>query len=267
MILAYHRVNPWYKEDALTVLPENFKRQMEYLLGKKFNFVSPEDYFSEDTPHPIPSPPRVEGFTGEKLNPSPRLQQGYGGQVPRVEGVRGKTLVTFDDGYADNLWHALPVLKKLGIKPVIFLTVNYIGSKDIFKRYKNIERDRFMDWGEVREMSAQGVVFGSHSLSHPHLTQIEGNSLRREVAGSKKEIEDRTGREAGIFCYPYGDFNERVIDAVEKAGYKGAVVTPGMKRKIKTGRYAMPRTGIYGHNGFTAFRIKIWKNYLTEKYF
>jgi len=231
MILAYHRVNPWYPEDALTVLPENFERQIKYLL-KRFNSVSAEDYFS-------------------------------GGS----KDISGSLLITFDDGYADNLWHAMPVLKKLGIKPVIFLTVNYIGKKEIFSRYKDKEKDRFLDWGEVKEMSAEGVVFGSHSLSHPHLPQIDGNSLRNEVAGSKKEIEDRTGRESAIFCYPYGDFNERVIDAVEKAGYKGAVVTPGMKKKIKAGRFTMPRTGGYGHNGFTAFRIKIWKSHLTEKYF
>ncbi len=252
MILAYHRVNPWYPEDALTVLPENFERQMGYLLGKKFNFMSPEDYFSGITPRPIPSP---------------RLRQGYGGHAPRVEGDRGEILVTFDDGYADNLWHALPVLRKRGIKPLIFLTVNYIGTKDVFDRYKNIEKDRFLNWQEVREMSTEGVAFGSHSLSHPHLPGLDDKELQLEIAESKKIIEDKTDKEARIFCYPYGDFNERVMEAVEKAGYRGAVVTPGVKRKIKTGRYALPRTGVYGHNGFAAFRIKIWKSHLTEKYF
>jgi len=231
MILAYHRINPWYPEDALTVQPENFERQMKYLL-KKFKSVSPADYIS-------------------------------GG----LEDFPGSMLVTFDDGYADNLWYAMPVLKKLGIRPVIFLTVNYTGKKEIFKRYKNAERDRFLDWGEVKEMSSEGVVFGSHSLSHPHLPQMDDKSLRAEVEDSKKAIEDATGGEAFLFCYPYGDFNERVVAAVEKAGYSGAVVTPGMKRKIRAGRYTMPRTGVYGHNGFMAFKMKIWKSYLKEKYF
>ena len=234
MILAYHRVNPWHGgADALTVSPGEFERQVKYLLGRKFKSVNPPDYF------PVSS---------------------------KKAGAEG-LLITFDDGYADNLWYAMPVLKKYGIAPVIFLTVNYIGTRDLFGRYKDSEKDRFLNWREVKEMSAEGVVFGSHTLSHPHLPQLSEDRLDYEISESKKIIEDNTGKEAGIFCYPYGDFDERVIDAVRKAGYKGAVVTPGVRRRIKRGDYAVPRTGIYGHNGFPVFRMKIWKDYLTERYF
>jgi peptidoglycan/xylan/chitin deacetylase (PgdA/CDA1 family) len=252
MILAYHRINPWYKNDALTVLPENLERQIQYLIKGKFKFVLPESYISElqngkpamnkqkrqSTPHPVPSP---------------------------IKG-RGNMLITFDDGYADNLWYAMPVLKKLGITPLIFLTVSYIGTQNIFSRYKDKAKDRFLNWEEVKQL-ANGVVFGSHSLSHPHLPQVEKERLWSEVSESKRIIEDKIGREVSFFCYPYGDFDERVISAVKKAGYKAAFVTPGIKKKIRKSIYTLPRTGVYGHNSFLTFRIKIWKDYLTERYF
>jgi len=230
MIMAYHRINPWYKKDALTVLPESFERQTRYLLKKGFKPVFPDDYFANC-------------LTFNTL-----------------------LLTTFDDGYADNLWYAVPVLKKNGITPLIFLTVNYIGTQNIFNRYRDKEKDRFLNWDEVKQLAADDVIFGSHSLSHPHLSQVEDNRLWAEVSESKKTIEDRTGKEASFFCYPYGDFDERVIETVQKAGYKGAVVTPGVRGNVKKGPYIISRTGIYGHNGFLAFRIKIWKDYLTEKY-
>lgn len=214
MILAYHRVNPYYKDDALTVSPENFKRQIEYLLNKGL-----------------------------------------------------KPTITFDDGYADNLWYAIPVLEKFNIKPVIFLTVNYIGTEDIFYRYKDREKDRFLNWQEIKEMSEQGVIFGSHSLSHPHLPDLDEKRLWEEVYISKKIIEDKTGKEVLYFCYPYGDFNERVIEKVKLAGYQGAFITPPKKKKIKNTQYTILRTGIYGHNNFLIFKIKIWKSYLRNKNF
>lgn len=234
MIMAYHRINPWYKDDALTVSPENFEWQMRYLFKRQFKPVPPDDYISN-------------------------------GSISACR--RPVLLITFDDGYADNLWYALPVLKKLGIRPLIFLTANYIGTESIFKRYEDKEKDRFLNWEEVKKMSAEGVVFGSHSLSHPHLPQIEDDRLQAEVSESKKTIEDKTGKDVDFFCYPYGDFDERVIEAVQKAGYKGAVVTPGVRKSIKRNAYTLSRTGVYGHNGFLTFRIKTWKDYLTERYF
>jgi peptidoglycan/xylan/chitin deacetylase (PgdA/CDA1 family) len=234
MIMAYHRVNPWYKDDALTVSPENFERQIQYLLKRKFKPAAPDEYISNYSLSTIHYP---------------------------------LFLITFDDGYADNLLYALPVMKKYGIAPLIFLTVNYMGTENVFQRYRDKEKDRMLNWEEAREMSAGGDFVGSHSLSHPHLPRISAENLRTEVEESKKIIEDKTGREVDYFCYPYGDFSEGVIEAVQRAGYRGAFVTPGAKKSVKKSSYTLSRTGVYGHNGFTAFRIKTWKDYLTEKYF
>jgi peptidoglycan/xylan/chitin deacetylase (PgdA/CDA1 family) len=233
MILAYHRVNPWYDKDALTVSPGAFKRQMEYMLGKGFISDTLEKVFRDN----------------------------------RVFHERYRFCITFDDGFADNLWYALPLLETMGIRPLIFLTAGLIGTEKTLPRYGDPGRDRFLNWNEVVEMLGRGAEFGSHALTHSRLTDMNEEKLRNEIEDPKKIIEDRTGKRVDFFCYPYGDFNERIIGAVLKAGYAGAVVTPG-KKDIELTRYTVHRTGIYGHNGLLIFRVKIWRgNKKIEKFY
>ncbi|MDD3726444.1 MAG: polysaccharide deacetylase family protein [Candidatus Ratteibacteria bacterium] len=226
MILAYHRVNPYYKDDALSVSPESFERQVEYLLKKGFK---PELSYKDTINH-------------------------------------DKFLITFDDGYADNLWYAIPILKKFNIKPLIFLTVDYIGTDRIFSRYKDKEKDRFLNWEEVKTLSEEGILFGSHSLSHPHLLLLDDKRLWEEVSISKKIIEEKTGKDVPYFCYPYGDFDERIIDKVKEANYKAAFITPPRGKKVENTTFTLLRTGIYGHNNLLIFRIKIWKSLREKRY-
>ncbi|MCK9265603.1 polysaccharide deacetylase family protein [bacterium] len=233
MVLAYHRVNPWYKKDALSVSPETFKRQMKYLIRRKF----------------IPTSIN-EISTGTKI---------------LLE--KNRFCVTFDDGFADNLWYGLPVMEKLHIRPIIFISVDFIGTNKTLPRYEFSDKERFLNWKEIKEMVGRQVEFGSHGLKHLHLPTLENKELKTEVYDSKKIIEDKIGKKVDFFCYPYGDFNQRVVDAVKEAGYAGAFVTPG-KRKLEVTEYTIPRTGIYSHNNFLIFKVKIWKsNKKIEKSF
>lgn len=229
MILAYHRINPWHKEDPLTVSPENFKKQMLYLISKNFDFLQMKTY------------------------------------ITLKKNICKKIVLTFDDGFADNFWFALEIFKKFDIKPLIFLVVNFINTTKIFSRYNDIEKDRFLNWNEINEMLKIGIEFGSHTLTHPDLTKIPEKIAKKEIFTSKKIIEDKTGKEVKFFCYPYGKFNEKIIDLVEMAGYEGAVVTPKRNQKIPTTKFTMKRTGIYGHNSFLIFKFKIWKEYLKRR--
>jgi len=228
MILAYHRINPWYKKDAITVSPRSFKYHMSYLFLKGFRFITLDEYI-EQTFHPSKN-----------------------------------AVITFDDGFADNFWFVLEILKKFKITPIIFLTVSYIETDKIFSRYQNKKKDRFLNWKEVIEMSKNGVEFGSHTLTHPHLTKIEKEQAERETSNSKKIIEDKIGKEVKFFCYPYGDYNSEIIEIVEKAGYKAAVVN--RKRTTKVTKFTLPRVGIYSHNNKFIFRLKIWREYIREKF-
>ena len=78
-------------------------------------------------------------------------------------------------------------------------------------------------WDQAREMDANGVEIGSHTLTHPILTNVGDERLRRELSDSKSRLEEVLGRQVDQFCYPNGDNDERVRREVARAGYRAAV--------------------------------------------
>jgi len=84
-----------------------------------------------------------------------------------------------------------------------------------------------MTWDQAREMAAAGIEIGSHTITHPILTQLDPVRLEYEVRQSRSRLEHVLDREVGLCCYPNGDYNARVRSAVERAGYRVAVTTEG----------------------------------------
>lgn len=220
MILAYHRTNPWYRNDALSVSPEMLEKHIRFLLEKGLKPVSLYQYV-------------------EELNHCDK-----------------NFCITFDDGFADNFLFAFPIMKKYGIRPLIFLTAHFIGTEKMHKNYKDREKDRYLRWKEVHEMLHSNIDFGSHTLTHTDLTTIDKKQAWDEILESKKFIQKNTGRKIDFFCYPYGKQNEKIRQMVKNAGYHGAVIT---NWKGEFDLYSLPRTGIYGHNSFLVFRLKLWR--------
>ncbi|MGH9936390.1 MAG: polysaccharide deacetylase family protein, partial [Blastocatellia bacterium] len=70
---------------------------------------------------------------------------------------------------------------------------------------------------------ANGVEIGSHTLTHPILTNIGDERLVGELRDSKSRLEEVLGRRVDLFCYPNGDNDERVQHEVARAGYRAAV--------------------------------------------
>lgn len=196
--------------------------------------------------------------------------------------------ITFDDGYMDNYTTAYPILKEYKIPATIFLTVNMIGTENVFcsskirfavmhtkkqfvrmgdKRWelttpgkrelviqelgkllkempeqtKHIKTDevvaslevdvdekklpRMLTWEQVKEMSDNGITFGAHSLNHPVLTKISIEDARKEIADSKRILEEKIQKPVKYFAYPYGtesDYNKCIQDIVRVSGYSCA---------------------------------------------
>jgi peptidoglycan/xylan/chitin deacetylase (PgdA/CDA1 family) len=80
-------------------------------------------------------------------------------------------------------------------------------------------------WAQAREMDAAGMEIGSHTVSHPILTNADDEQLRRELRDSRARLETELGRTVDLFCYPNGSFDERVRRETERAGYACAVTT------------------------------------------
>src|SRR5262245_4129515 len=87
-------------------------------------------------------------------------------------------------------------------------------------------------WDQTREMYANGVEIGSHTLTHPILTNVGDDHLRRELRDSKSQLEEVLGHQVDLFCYPNGDYDERVQGEVARAGYRAAVtVVNGLNQR------------------------------------
>jgi peptidoglycan/xylan/chitin deacetylase (PgdA/CDA1 family) len=122
--------------------------------------------------------------------------------------------VTFDDGYADNLYVAAPLLADRKIPYTVFVATDFVKNKT----------KGFLTPSELKRLSvAPGATIGAHSLSHKNLTLCSNAVLRNELEGSKHYIEDLIGLPVTEFAYPYGLADMRVRDAVKRAGYKVGV--------------------------------------------
>jgi peptidoglycan/xylan/chitin deacetylase (PgdA/CDA1 family) len=115
-----------------------------------------------------------------------------------------------------------------------------------------------MTWPQIIEMSAGGMEFGSHSVSHPILSSLDDASLAQEMSGSKQELESRLEKRIDVISYPEGShaaFDARVMHAAVTAGYRlGCSYMPGLNQLNALARYQLRRQRIENHESRVYFR-------------
>jgi peptidoglycan/xylan/chitin deacetylase (PgdA/CDA1 family) len=151
---------------------------------------------------------------------------------------------TFDDAFRSAAT-VFPDLERLGVPVQIFVCTKYalVGAPLAISELAGDDPNQLatMNWDELREHAARGIAIGSHTVSHPHLTTLSDDDLRRELTESKREIEDRLRRPCEELAYPYGEHNARVRAAARAAGYGRAFAL----RRPKSDAYAAPRLDLY----------------------
>lgn len=116
--------------------------------------------------------------------------------------------VTFDDGYASDWEHALPILSARGLRAHFFITVGWTGKIP-----------GYMGWPQVQCLNDAGHVVGTHGWSHALLTHCSAKELDRELNASRKLLEDKLGIAITTMSLPGGRYNRRVLTACQEAGY------------------------------------------------
>ncbi len=154
--------------------------------------------------------------------------------------------VTLDDGFADNYTAAFPILVRHRIPATVFLAVDALGGENFWMISEGYQRRAMLDWDQVREMYAEGIAFGSHTLSHPRLSTLEREAARAEIEGAKAALEDRLGDRVDTFAYPYGDFSGETLELVREAGHRLACSTRSGFNRADVDPLLLRRIEVYG---------------------
>lgn len=129
-------------------------------------------------------------------------------------------ILTFDDGYEDNYIYAFPLLKKFRFPAVIFVVVDETRRTNFWDADE--PQVPLMTNEQICEMSAAGIEFGSHTVTHPNLSQCSPEQIRSELTESKHMMEQLTGNKIISLAYPYGAVNEIMKYIAAETGYKFA---------------------------------------------
>lgn len=130
-------------------------------------------------------------------------------------------VISFDDGWEEQYAVAFPILKKYGLRGTFFVYTN------------PLDHNQFLSWKQIDEMTAAGMDFQAHSLTHPHLRTLAPDAAFREISESKTILEKRLGKPVVAFSYPFGEYNDAVIQMVKRAGFSSAVtLAAGYKQRV-----------------------------------
>lgn len=163
-------------------------------------------------------------------------------------------LITFDDGYRDNLENALPALQAHGYPAVLFAPLGYVGDRRPLPHDEHLVQrgiiNRTLDWGELRELEQAGVRIESHGISHRPLAELEIDESAREIAISKLRLEEALGRPVRAFAYVKGS----------EAHYR-----PVHLSLLRQAGYDLGFTSVSGANGPASDRFRL-RRYNVEPY-
>ncbi len=152
-----------------------------------------------------------------------------GGLEPYLRGERqGRVFgITFDDGYANNLYRALPILQRFGFSSTCYVVAGLVGQRNSWDAQHGIAQVPLMDAAQLQQWVDAGQEVGSHAMTHARLPDLAPDQKQREIAQSKQALEALVQQHGGVrhFCYPYGLCDVSSVQAVQNTGYTTATTT------------------------------------------
>jgi peptidoglycan/xylan/chitin deacetylase (PgdA/CDA1 family) len=144
--------------------------------------------------------------------------------------------LTFDDGYRDAFDHAFPILAAQNVPATFFVVTGWIDER----------RSGVIGWSECRHLAAGGIEIGSHSVTHPHLANLDQATAETELAASRARIEAELAQPCLHFACPFGqpgeDYRpERDPAQAQQAGYRSFLTTIPGRAQAGADPWALPR--------------------------
>jgi peptidoglycan/xylan/chitin deacetylase (PgdA/CDA1 family) len=138
---------------------------------------------------------------------------------------RTAVVLTFDDGYRNNLENALPVLSAAGFPATLYVVVDAVGRENFWHDPSTEVRLPMLSWEEILVLRDAGWDIGSHTLTHPRLTRLSSEEAQNEIRESRRILEAKLGAPPVSFAHPYGDGADHIgiRRMIQEAGYRTAV--------------------------------------------
>lgn len=230
-ILMYHQIDASPARGTplrgLTVTPASFARQMGLL--------------------------RLFGYRGVSMTElEPYLR---GEATGKVVGI------TFDDGYRNNLEHALPLLQRHGFTATCYAVSAPDVGRNVWDDAIGVPQKPLFTPADMRAWVNAGMDLGAHTRHHADLTAIPPSQTIDEIAGCKQELQDMTGQEVRHFCYPYGRYHSEHIQMVKDAGYTTATTTHRGRAQAGDNLLELRRVLIAHSNHLLLFSAKTLGSY------
>lgn len=176
--------------------------------------------------------------------------------------------ITFDDGYTNFPELALPVLQELGFHATVFVPSGKIGYYNDWDRmHAEFCRMDIMSLSELRQLPQESVEIGSHGITHTPLNRVSDTEIKREIIGSRSEVEQRTGRRVRFFSFPFGAYPIRrrlkLYDSEFRpiGGYLAACSSRWGRFNTKRDIPMLRRIGVWDSDSFGDFVDKIQGRY------
>ncbi len=186
-ILCYHQVRNWKERDGKVgkdyiVEIQNFKDQIKMLVDSGYNTILPDQLYAYLN-------------NGTPLPSKP-------------------IMLTFDDTDLTQFTTVNPILKKHGYKAVYFIMTVSIGKKGKFVDYMSAD--------QIKQLSEEGNVIGSHTYDHKNFKKYEGKDWEEQLDKPTKTLQEITGKKIEYFAYPFGLWNAEGIPELKKRDFKMA---------------------------------------------
>lgn len=165
---------------------------------------------------------------------------------------RHSVAVTFDDGFENFLTQALPELESRHIPATVFVIAD--GMNREFG--SDIYAEKLLSLEQVRGLPDL-VSIGSHTMSHPLLTHIEEAEACREIIESRRKLETMLGHPVMEFSFPFGGFNQKLVEFCIDAGYKAAYTTLPEFASGQSGEFIIGRVRVDPTDWPLEFRLKL----------
>ncbi|KAA3617717.1 MAG: polysaccharide deacetylase family protein [Calditrichaeota bacterium] len=180
LILNYHKIESRTDIGITTRHPDDFRKDLKTLVQKGYQTVN---FYDLKKPEQLPEKP---------------------------------VIITFDDAYLSFYESAFKILKEHKMKAVVFVPVNFINKKNEWDVQLFGKKYRHMSEDQLREISENNIEIGSHTLNHKYLNDLQDHELVKELELSKTKLESIVGKNIISISYPFGKFNNRVLQFARK---------------------------------------------------